>query len=201
MIRKLILLIFTASSLTGCLTRSPEATRYYLLDYPAHIKIDFPGNGPFAEKSCIITSVDVFPAYSTHQIAVREHSHEIKYFVLNIWAVRPEQSLTKIIAEFFKNHKVFESIHLSTPVTETDFTLNTAVHSLEVVHEKRDYYARLNVEYLLKDNQSNQIVHDHRADKRVLLEDRDLNLFAAAISEIFVEELAIFVNTIMEDFR
>jgi len=201
MIRKLILLIFTASSLTGCLTRSPEATRYYLLDYPAHIKIDFPGNGPFAEKSCIITSVDVFPAYSTHQIAVREHSHEIKYFVLNIWAVRPEQSLTKIIAEFFKNHKVFESIHLSTPVTETDFTLNTAVHSLEVVHEKRDYYARLNVEYLLKDNQSNQIVHDHRADKRVLLEDRDLNLFAAAISEIFVEELAIFVNTIIEDFR
>jgi len=201
MIRKLILLIFTASSLTGCLTRSPEATRYYLLDYPAHIKIDFPGNGPFAEKSCIITSVDVFPAYSTHQIAVREHSHEIKYFVLNIWAVRPEQSLTKIIAEFFKNHKVFESIHLSTPVTETDFTLNTTVHSLEVVHEKRDYYARLNVEYLLKDNQSNQIVHDHRADKRVLLEDRDLNLFAAAISEIFVEELAIFVNTIIEDFR
>ena len=201
MIRKLILLIFTASSLTGCLTRAPEATRYYLLDYPAGMEIDLPGNGPFVEKSCIITSVEVYPAYSSHQIAVREHSHEIKYFALNIWAVRPEQSLTNIMTEFLKNHKVFESIHLPGLSTETDFTLNTTVYNLEVVQERRDYYARLKLEYLLKDNQSNQIVHDHRADKRVLLEERDLNLFAAAISEIFVEELAIFVNTIMEDLR
>lgn len=201
MIRNLILLIYTASLISGCLTRAPEATRYYLLDYPAGMEIVFPGNGPFIEKSCLITSVEVYPAYSTYQIAIREHSHEIKYFAVNIWAVRPEQSLTNIISEFFKNHKVFESIHLSTPVTETDFTLNTTVYSLEVVHERRDYYARLKVEYLLKDNENNQIVYDHRADKRVLLEDRDLNLFAAAISEIFVEELAIFVNTIVEDFR
>ena len=187
--------------MTGCLTRAPEPTRHYLLDYPAGIKIDFPGNGQPVEKSCLITPVDVYPAYSTHQIAVREHSHEIKYFVLNIWAVRPEQSLTNIITEFFKNHKVFESVHLPTLSTDTDFTLGTTVYNLEIVNERRDYYARLNVEYQLKDNQSNQIIHDHRADKRVLLADRDLNLFAAAISDIFVEELAVFVNTIMEDFR
>ena len=197
----MILLICTASLITGCLTRAPEATRYYLLDYPAGMEIVFPGNGPFIGKSCLITSVEVYPAYSSHQIAIREHSHEIKYFAVNIWAVRPEQSLTSIMTEFFRNHKVFESVHLSTLSTETDFTLGTTVYNLEVVQEKRDYYARLKVEYLLKDNQSNQIVYDHRADKRVLLDDRDLNLFAAAISEIFVQELANFVNTIMEDFR
>lgn len=201
MIRKFILLICTASLITGCLTRAPEATRYYLLDYPADVKPDFPGNGPFIEKSCLITSVEMYPAYSTHQIAIREDSHEIKYFTLNIWAVRPGQSLTNIMTEFFKNHKVFESVHLPTLITETDLTLGTIVYNLEVVHERRDYYARLNIEYQLKDNQSDQIVHNHRADRRVLLDDRDLNLFAAAISSIFIEELADFVNTIIEDFR
>jgi hypothetical protein len=120
---------------------------------------------------------------------------------LNIWAVRPEQSLTNMMTEFFKNHKVFESVHLSTLNTETDFTLGATVYNLEVVQESRDYYARLNVEYQLKDHQSNQIVYDHRADKRVLLDDRNLNLFAAAISEIYVEELAKFVNTIIEEIR
>jgi ABC-type uncharacterized transport system auxiliary subunit len=201
MIRKLILLIYTALLITGCLTRAPEATRYYLLDYPSDTEIDLPGNGPFNDKSCTITSVDVNPAYSSHQIAIREHSHEIKYFALNIWAVRPEQSLTNMMTEFFKNHKVFESVHLSTLNTETDFTLGATVYNLEVVQESRDYYARLNVEYQLKDHQSNQIVYDHRADKRVLLDDRNLNLFAAAISEIYVEELAKFVNTIIEEIR
>lgn len=199
MIRKLILLICTASLTAGCLTRAPEATRFYLLDYPADIELDLPVNGPFFDKSCTITPVDVSPAYSTHQIAIRENSHEIKYFALNIWAIRPEQSLTNIMDEFFRNHKVFESVQLSASGTETGFTLGTTVYTLEVVQERRDYYARLRVAFQLKDNHSNQIIYDHRADKRVLLEERDLNLFAAAISQIFVEELAEFVNKIVED--
>jgi hypothetical protein len=51
----------------------------------------------------------------------------------------------------------------------------------------------------LRDFGSDEIISVHRADRKEILEEKNLNLFASVISRLFVEELENFVMSILED--
>lgn len=185
----MILSVLTA----GCLTRKPPAVRYYVLEYPG--KEAVPGFDATIKGSCLVKPVEVSPAYSTNQIAIRENTHEIRYFAFNMWAVRPEPGLTGIMFRFLDDHQVFEDLRSPGLIEETDYTIETRVNNLELETERRDYRARLNIEFRLIDNNRNRVVKEYRVNRSMPIEERDLNLFAAAVSRIFVEELASFTET------
>lgn len=197
MVRRIVIVTLLGSlMLTGCLTRKPDTTRHYILEYPA-------GNdtaliNKVADRSCLILPAEVYPAFATHQIALRESSNEIRYFALNVWAVRPEQSITNMVTEFLLKHGVFESVYAPSIMTEADFNLRTTVYRLEVIRENRDYLAHLEVEFMLINNDTGLIADVHRASRKAGLDDRDLNLFAAAISKILIEELSVFTQSFTE---
>ncbi len=186
--------------IAGCMPRGSMPTRYYIIDYPAEVQVDIEGPAPI-QNSCLVNAVEIYPAYSTNQIAIRENTHEIRYFAFNQWAVRPEQSLTSIKIEFLKSHNIFQSLQTTALFAQADFTLETKVYHLEIVEENNKYLARLNLEYILKDNQTGQVMIDHRADRKSMLDERNLNLFAATISKMFIEELGIFSNSILSDLK
>ncbi len=197
MVQRIVIFALLGSLiLTGCLTRKPETTRHYILEYPAGYET-VPVS-KIADRSCLIMPAEVYPAFATHQIALRESSNEIRYFALNVWAVRPEQSITNMVTEFLLKHNVFQSVYAPAIIRETDFSLKTTVYRLEVIAENRDYFANLEVEFMLINNLDGQITNVHRASRKVELEDRDLNLYAAAISRMLIEELSVFTQSFTE---
>jgi ABC-type uncharacterized transport system auxiliary subunit len=200
-IRICFLLLFGSLVVAGCMPRRSIPARYYILDYPAGIQVDIAANTAPVKNSCLINTVQIYPAYSTNQIAIRENTHEIRYFAFNQWAVRPEQSLTSIMVEFLKRHNIFQSIQTTALFAEADYTIETTVYNLELIDEDNEYHARLNLEYILIDSQTGQAIINHRADRKYLLDEKSLNLFASTISKIFVEELGIFSNSILTDLR
>jgi ABC-type uncharacterized transport system auxiliary subunit len=200
-IRICAILLSGSLFLAGCTPRRSVPARYYIIDYPAGVEVDIAADAAPVQNSCLVSTVNIYPAYSTNQIAIRENTHEIRYFAFNQWAVRPEQSLTSIKIEFLKSHNIFQSLQTTALFAQADYTMETTVYHLEIIEEDNEYHARLNLEYILKDNQTGQVVIDHRADRKSLLDERNLNLFAATVSKMFIEELGIFSNSILTDLR
>jgi ABC-type uncharacterized transport system auxiliary subunit len=201
MTRTLSLILCLSLILAGCLGRRSIPARYYILDFPPGLEVDI-NTGPPIQKSCLIRPVNISPAYSTTQIALRERTHEIRYFAFNQWAVRPEQSFTSLLVDFINDQNIFRTIHTRPGLNlEPDYIIETAIHHMVLVEEGRDYYARLSLEYVLRDFINDEIIVNHRADREELLEEKNLNLFAAAISEIFIDELGKFSSAVLADIR
>ncbi len=195
------LLLTVILTVSGCLGRRDMPVRYYILDYPASLQINIDDVSEPIPKSCLVNNVEIYPAYSTNQIALRENTHEIRYFAFNQWAVRPEQSLTAIIANFLNDQNIFSSVSTTIIHLETDYILETTVHHLQLIEEDNDYHAHLNLIFRLTDGQTGQELLDHKADRKELLAEKNLNLFASTISGMFIEELEIFTNSILADLR
>lgn len=188
------LIILSALALTGCLSSKPVSTRYYIFEYPDKSTVSIKGNYSTVPGTCTVYPVEVSPAFATNQIAIRENTHEIRYFSFNQWAVRPEQGLTELLNRFLSENNIFLEVYRPSLIKEGDYILESRVYNLEVVSERKHYHARLSLEFILTDSKSGQPVKNHRADKTVPLEQRDLNLFASAISRIFIEEIDLFLN-------
>lgn len=196
-IRICFLLLSLSLLASGCLSQKSAPARYYDLEYPAEPEVSINDTVEPLDYSCLINVVEVYPAFAGSQIAIRENSHQIRYFSFNHWAVRPEQSLIYLMTEFLNRHNIFKTVYPPSLYIESDYTIETMIYHLELVEEGNDYHVHLNLEFRLNDGQTGEEILNHRADRKHLLEERNLNLFAASVSEIFIEELGIFANSIL----
>lgn len=186
--------VFLALLLTACGGGKPVVNRFYVLEYhrealPNQLEI----TGHLA-GSCLIMTPLLDPAFASHQIALRENTHEIHYFSFNEWANRPEQSLETIMQAYFREFPAFKGGMVTAGGEQSDYAIATHVTRLEVAQVRNDFHARLDLEFRLLDRETNTLLAVHKASREEALAQRDLNLFAATISELFVGELQAFVS-------
>jgi ABC-type uncharacterized transport system auxiliary subunit len=170
-----------------------------MLEMPGTVIPEMPERITPLQGSCYIQHVEVAPAFASYQIALREESHSIRYFEFNQWALRPENNMTELVNSFFSSYQVFDQILSGRLMEETDYMLTTRVHRMEVDTQTDSFEARLVVAFSLVNNTTGEVLHHHHADRSRVLPQRNLNLFAAAISELFTEELAGFTLQMLQD--
>jgi ABC-type uncharacterized transport system auxiliary subunit len=197
----IILILVTGLLLPGCRAGRTVTNRFYILEYPRDLSVTLPDPLITLDRSCFVSQVDVFPAFATNQIAYRENSHEIRYYSFNHWAVRPEASFTRMILTFFDTYPVFEQVYHDSPVHNADYTIETSVLRLEVVREGNDFLANLILKFRLTDNTTGDVVTEHNASNTTEIVERNLNLFAAAVNEMFIEEFSVFINAVMNNIE
>ena len=197
-IKFLLLIIFTVS-LIGCRSSKPVAPTFYLIEFPADKTTDDEVSVtlPFSLE---ILDVDVHPAFASRQIALRENEHEIRYYSHHEWAVRPSESLTRYVYNYFRNSGIFRYTDMRFWNVIPDYRLVVKIHKLEVIEEENDYLAHLHVDFELIMVEGNILIVQHGVKKTRLLEKRNLNLFAGAINDMFFEELFFFSRKILYEF-
>jgi ABC-type uncharacterized transport system auxiliary subunit len=196
---KKIILIAAISAIifAGCRSSKPVAPSFYTIEYPFDRQIaDTLDALPFTLE---IKDIDVHPAFGSTQIAIREATNEVKYFVNHQWAARPHQSIERFILAYFNRNPVFQKIDNRFWNAQPDYQLFTSVYHLEIVRDRKDFYARLHIEFKLVDADGKTIVR-HAADNSRLIESRDLNLFTTAVNNMFFEELNFFTRKIRFEF-
>jgi ABC-type uncharacterized transport system auxiliary subunit len=190
----LFFLIVSLSILGGCrASKSPNPT-FYVIEYPAEKESSLADSLMVLPLIVEVETVDVNPAFSAHEIALRKKSNEIGYFSHNKWATRPDQSLTRFLLTFFKRNDVFKDIDTRFWKITPDYRLKTTVHQLEVVNSDKEFTAHLHLEFRLVNTENDQVVLEHIANKSQRLTKKDLNLFADAISSMFYDELNNFTE-------
>lgn len=192
-----LIIIVTVLLFSACRSTQPVQNRFYLLEFPVETTETLPtGITPKAGK-CEILPVYVAPVYASHQIAMREDSHSIRYFAFNEWAQRPGSRLTDMIVDYLESNNVFERTGFGRITDVADYIFETKVYRMEIDSQHDAFIARFIAEFSLIDNNTGKVINYHKADQSRELPGKDMNLFAAAISEIFAEELHVFIYKIM----
>jgi ABC-type uncharacterized transport system auxiliary subunit len=187
--------------MSGCLGRKSVMQNYYLLELPAVADSSGKLEEPVSDASCILSPVVVHSAFSSHRIAVRTQSHELNYYGYHQWAVRPDESFSKLLIEFFEQRAVFADIVTNIMQPSSQYRLATEIDYLEVVQVENNLLTHLSLSCQLLDNASGEVVLFHEADRRVPLATKNLNHFAAAVSDIFYQELHQFSTMISSYFE
>ncbi len=193
-----LLLLILPLLFTACRSSKSIQNRFYVLEIPVSVHEKMPERLTPLAGSYFVKPVELSPAYASYQIALREESHSIRYFSFNEWAERPSNALTAMVNSFFNTNQVFEETLTGRQTEQADHIMQTRIHRMEADHQGSDFEARLVVEFSLTDARTGEILHHHRADRSSPLPQRNLNLFAAAISELFAEELASFALQMLQ---
>lgn len=193
-----LLLLILPLLFTACRSSKSIQNRFYVLELPASIHEKMPEHFSPLPGSYFVQPVEVAPAYASYQIALREESHSIRYFSFNEWAERPANALTAMVKSFLNANRVFEETLTGRQTERADYFMRIRVSKMEADHQAVDFEARLVVELSLTDARTGEVLHHHLADRSSLLPERNLNLFAAAISELFAEELASFALRMLQ---
>lgn len=176
---------------TGCSRKAVQHT-YYLIEAPAMPDSAVVADVPLVVASCEILPVQIHPAFASERIALRVRTHEISYYAYHKWAVNPEDVLIQLLESGLQERRIFSTVTARLWKLLPDYQLQLYVHRLEVLQQGGRLYAHLDLAFSLSDNASRQVVVYHAADKRVALRERDLNLFAGAISALFDRALSDF---------
>lgn len=200
---KTIIFIFPLLAFLGsCGSQKVVATKYYVIEIPMDSVLAINKNlRPLTDKNCEISDVDINPAYATMQIANRSSSRALTYYSNHQWAIRPSISFSRIILDYFIHIPVFKNVSDRFWRIQPEYILETTIYHLEVVQDKNTFSAHLNLEFRLIETENDRNVIQHRADRHMVLENNDLNLFATSIGEIFFQELQDLSDKMRSDIK
>jgi ABC-type uncharacterized transport system auxiliary subunit len=190
----ILLFSFVIMILTGCGSQKTIVRKYYMLEEPDSISnLADSDSSQTINAWCEINEVEVYPAFETRRIVLRDASNQIRYFGDHEWANRPSEILTPLIIDFFSTRKIFKRTSDRFWDKIPDYQIKTTVFNIEVgTTKKRDFQSHLKVRFELIDTKTDTIVVSHTSDRRSILKERNLNLLAASVSNIFHEELMNF---------
>jgi len=178
--------------LTGCMSEKAVITRHYTIEWPDDRKEDAGKNEWLIPGRCEIDQVEISPLYAKNQIVNRSDSHEITYYRYHQWAVRPSVAVLEVVRTYLEGAGMFESVSGRYSRAIPDFHFRTTIRQLELIESKNQFLGHLHIEFSLVSNSDGSTLLEHRADRTAPLEKKELNLFAAAISDMLVSELRAF---------
>jgi ABC-type uncharacterized transport system auxiliary subunit len=173
--------------------------RYYVIEIPTDSSEYIYETENTIDQYCEIIPVDIYPAYSSLKVALRSDDYEIIYYSFHQWAVRPSESFTRIMEDYFLHHKVFKGVSTRFWRINPKYKLITSIYRLEVLEEQGQLNAHLSLEFRLVEGENNLLLLSHKVNRKELLNSKDLNLFARAVGEIFYDELNRFSGKIMSE--
>lgn len=128
-----------------------------------------------------IRDFTIAKAFSQPRIAVRLNSHKINYYYYHLWASQPSSAITYMVFRLIDGCEMFKRTNLGFTV-DADYLITGNIYKLEIIEEDDDLYAHLNISFKLIDSKKNQVVIRINRDRKVLLEEKSINAFAAQIS-------------------
>jgi ABC-type uncharacterized transport system auxiliary subunit len=183
--------------LSGCMSEKAVITRHYTIEWADDRNTD-DRNTEAGEHAwlipgrCGIDQVEISPLYEKTQIVNRSGSHEISYYRYHQWAVRPAVAVMEVVRTYLEGAGMFENVSSRYSRAIPDYHFTSTIRQLELIESKNQFQAHLHIEFSLVRNSDGRILLEHRADRTTNLEKKELNLFAAAISDMLVSELRAF---------
>jgi ABC-type uncharacterized transport system auxiliary subunit len=194
--------IFFVYFLSSCGSQKVVTTKYYVIEVERDsIAVMDVESDPIIDKYCEIDQAEVYPAYASSQIANRSAEMELTYYAHHQWAIRPAESFTRMVEDYFNHVPVFKNTSGRFWKVDPAYRIETTVFHLEVIQENNAFVAHLDMEFILRETEQGKVIVQHQANEKRALADKDLNLLASAVAEIFHAELIRFSEKIVRKTR
>jgi ABC-type uncharacterized transport system auxiliary subunit len=140
-------------------------------------------------------------AFEQTRIAVRSESHELNYYFYHHWAARPSSVVPDMVCTLVDRSSIFRRCARGF-TNNPDFIINGQVDIVERIQKKRASAAHLRATLELTEERSDVPLVRHDFDLTVdLKEDKSMNGFACAISNLLEQETRVFIVKMTEYFK
>lgn len=138
---------------------------------------------PVVRGTVRVGNLDSAAAYEKFQFVVRKNPYELRYSDLHVWAVKPNQMVSDILARTLLETGVFESVTRNLGDQKPDYLINGDLNAIEIYDSDDIWYAHLAFSINLTRFDGKQL-WQMSYDERKLLAEQSHAQAARAISEL-----------------
>ncbi len=196
----LIALGLISLMLHSCATKTIQP-RYYILDYqPVLRDSSLMVAEPFPYKVQVQT-MKIPRTFDRVSIVVRYSAHRLDYYRYNLWAIRPQITISDLIADHIAKYNIFRKCQREFLEERPDFEIVGTIEAIEKFEHPQYTAAHLALKLYLRsyDGYENLLVHEF--DRTEEMPVFQMELFAQKLSNILEEEVNNFIRKIIAYFN
>ncbi|MCB9654231.1 MAG: membrane integrity-associated transporter subunit PqiC [Deltaproteobacteria bacterium] len=131
-----------------------------------------------------VQDLDADSAYEKFQIVVRKSPYELRYSDANVWAVKPSQMLSDILAKQLVESRTFTTATRTLGDNRPQYSLGGDLHAIEVYDSNELWYAHLAFSLDMTAFDTGARVFSFRFDERKELPEASFAHAVRALSEL-----------------
>jgi len=145
---------------------------------------------PIADEPVIkglvrVRNMDTDAVYEKFQIVVRRSPYQLRYSDQNVWAVKPNQMVSDLIAQEIETTRLFSAVTRELIDVRPKYTLAGKLHAVEVYDSDELWFAHLEVTLYLTRFRDGERIWSMEFDQRKRIDSGDFGHAARALSELF----------------
>lgn len=192
-IYQIVAVIFLAI-LAGCSFNEVMTRNYYVLEYFSHSeKAELMRDKPL-NFSVMVMDSRVSRTYDRRQIVMRSYGPQIRYAEYDLWGVKLDDIIPNLISKRMKNYNSFRQVQREYFKELPDFQISTTINNVELLESDNISRARLNMEFVLKNAKTEELVLLHNVDRERDVLDGSLDTFVQLVNELVLEETDNFIT-------
>jgi ABC-type uncharacterized transport system auxiliary subunit len=168
--------------LPGCLSARSEVRSYFVL---AGEPLDLDRRAePLFRGLVRVRNLNAEDVYDKFQIVIRRSPYELQYSDANVWAVKPYQMVSDIIARRLIESNTFTAATRELGDTRPEFTLGGELHAIEVYDSNDVWFAHLAVTLTLNRFSDGERLWSIQFDERKRVATQSFSHAVRTISEL-----------------
>ncbi|MBK8012978.1 MAG: membrane integrity-associated transporter subunit PqiC [Deltaproteobacteria bacterium] len=167
----------------GCFGARTQDRSYFVL---SSLPIEPMQQAPFSGL-VRVQDMDADSAYEKFQIVVRKSPYELRYSDANVWAVKPSQMLSDILAKQLVESRTFTTATRTLGDNRPQYSLGGDLHAIEVYDSQELWYAHLAFSLDMTAFDTGARVFSFRFDERKALPEASFPHAVRALSELLDE--------------
>lgn len=136
-----------------------------------------------------VRTFDADNVYEKFQIVVRRSPYELRYSEANVWAVKPSQMVSDIVAKTLGDAGAFGSVTRELGLVRPRYTLAGEVYAVEVYDAEDIWQAHVAFGMRLNNFETGERYWSFTYDQRKLVETRTFSHAVRAMSELISEAM------------
>lgn len=183
---------------SGCLSQPIEPTNYYILEYfPRLETFELKKENPL-DFSIQILDTRIPDTYNRKQIIQRSIGPKITYLRSELWGVDLSNTIADITAKRSASYNIFSNITRDYTQLDIDYEVITDVLNIELLTAGNNFYARLNMDYIIRDPELRSQILIHRSRRLERVASADIELFIIKLNDMLLEEIDKFLGNLEE---
>ncbi len=195
-----IVIMMTCSLITGCATRSIHP-KYFILDYKPVLRdstLKIEKSLPYKVQ---VQTMKIPRSFDRISIVVRYSAHQLDYYRYNLWAIRPQFTISDLIANHITEYGVFQKCRREFLEEQPDFEITGEINAIEQFAHESYAAAHLAMRLSLRTYDGYEELVVHEFDREEELPVSRMELFAKKLSDIVREETDIFIRQVIDHFQ
>jgi ABC-type uncharacterized transport system auxiliary subunit len=197
-----ILLIIVSLSLIiySCSTKAIQP-KYYILDYqPVLRDSTLMVAKPFPYKVQVQT-MKIPRTFDRVSIVVRYSAHRLDYYRYNLWAIRPQITISDLIADHISRFGIFKECQREFLEERPDYEIIGNIEAIEKFDHEQYTAAHLALKLYLRTYDGYENLLSHEFDRVEEMPVFQMELFAQKLSDILEEEINNFIRKMIVYFN